>query len=461
MSVVTREEFDALAARVTKLDGGPVTIPPIPPLTPPLLSATKPSVTVTGDTYKLSASIRARAADPTSKFTQAPITLTYLQLAVRGANAVDLALMPATTLAPGASVALNASAPGSGPYTAWVAYSVDGVSWVDGPAVSFTVASPNVPPVVKPPVVSDPPVGDPRSIGLVGRSGLGFNSLVFRTNPADADAFGAKRGTPVDGFLLFSPRQKWADFQYGYTGFKAWLDAGRLIVMSMPHAPESEGDAMNDKGANDAYKSEQRALGAYLTGIGMNSANFVIRVDWEANGDWYHWSASRPGGAPALKLALAHYITNLRAGGLTKTRFDLCWNKGPSQTHSDFEFFPGPEYVDVVGIDQYDMWGPSFTDADWAREQAKRPSLATVSAFAKTQGIMWSLDEMGNTHGGAAMGGDNPFYWVKIDEFIQANRARCAWQNTYDDRGSPNTLMHDFDSNPLSYTMYKKLFTPR
>ncbi len=265
----------------------------------------------------------------------------------------------------------------------------------------------------------------------------------------------------MDGFLTFASRQNWGNFRAGYGGWKEWLEAGRIAVMSMPHAPESEGGAMNSKGANDAYKNEQRELGKYLAGLGLNHPNLVVRVDWECNGNWYHWSANRPGGAPALKLAITNYITNLRAGGLTKATFDLCFNKGPSQAGADFAIFPGAEYVGIIGVDQYDMWSASFNDGDWTRELAKSPTIKTVAEFATRHGIQWSLDEGGNTHGSSAQGGDNPVYWDLVYKTVMKYRENNAWHCTYDHAGAPNTLRHDFASNPRSWEKYKGLFRPR
>ncbi len=454
MSDVSREEFDALSTRVSHLEGTPTTPPPTPPTTPEVpatgLTLSVPVVTVTGSSYTVTGTATANE----------DLVLTYLQIAVRGTGASDLAFNPGRAVVKGQVITLTGTGTGSGTSTAYLAYSVDGTTWVDGPLVTFTLAgdAPDDPTTPTPP----PPGTGPGKIKLVGRSGMPFNTMVFRQTPADTDTFGSRRGTPMDGFLLFASRKKWADFRWGYDrGYKAWLDTGRIIVMSMPHAPESEGGAMNSKGASDAYRTEQRDLGKYLAGIGMNVPNFVVRVDWECNGSWYHWSANRPGGAEALRKAITNYVNNLRAGGLTKASFDLCFNKGPSQAGADFSIFPGPEYIDIIGIDQYDMWAPSFTESDWAREMNKPPSVKAVAEFATKHGIQWALDEGGNTHGGKTMGGDNPVYWELMYKTVMQYRENNAWHVTYDDAGAPNTLRHDFTSNPRSWEKYKSLFRPR
>lgn len=444
MAEVTRAEFNALVARVTALDHH---VEPTPDPTPdptPGITLSRLTVEAVATNFALSGTATASAG----------VTVKHLQIAVRGPGAKDLAFNNDKVLQAGVPVKVAARTEGQpGIFTAYLAYSLDGTTWTNGPVTTFTLVA------GKDPVRPAP--GD-RAIPLVGRSRLGFNSIVFRQTPNDAEAFGARRGVPVDGFLLFAGRQKWDDFRWGYDrGYREWVNAGRLIVMSMPHAPESEGSQMNQRGADNAYQAQQRALGKFLLDQGMNVPNFTIRVDWECNGNWYNWSADRPGGAPALRQAITNYVTNVRAGGLTKCTFDLCFNKGPSQSGADFSIFPGAEFIDTVGIDQYDMWAPSYNEADWAREMRKPPSVAAVDDFAKSKGIMWSWDEGGNTHGSANQGGDNPVYWQMVRKMLDERSERCAWHCTYDDPGAPASLRHDFASNPRSWAMYQGLFRPR
>jgi uncharacterized membrane protein len=438
MPDVTREEFDALATRVSALEGKtPVATPP-----PVAIALTAPTAKVDGPRYYLSATVTAAKA---TKFA-------YLQLAVRGPDASDLDRRPGATLAAGASLTLSANAPGAGVYTAWVAYSLDGLVWVDGPKTEFTIT-----PEAAPPPAPRPPGA---KVGTGKFSHLPFNSLVFRAYPRDAEEFGRRRGTPVDGLLTFSSRRGWGDFTWVPDGTAAYVQSGHIVVNSMPHAPESEGSAMNQKGANNAYKDQQRAVGKHIKDAGLNVPEYAVRVDWECNGNWYHWSANRAGGGAALREAIKNYIINVRAGGATKVRFDLCFNKGPSQAGHDFDIFPGPEYVDVIGIDQYDMWGPSYSDADWEREMKKSPTVRIAAEFAKKHGIEWSWDEGGNTHGDKNQGGDNPIYWQLRRKEIDRNADNCAWDVSYDHPGAPASLRHDFASNPKSWPVYKKLWTP-
>jgi hypothetical protein len=325
------------------------------------------------------------------------------------------------------------------------------------------------------PPTPDPPAGG-RRVPLVGKSGLGFNSICFHggaVSKAAMEQFGRDRGRPMDGVLTFPARGTWAALRTGGVAeMKAIIDAGGLVVYSIPHAPvpvDSAGhytaDAMaiNVRGANDAYRAEQRAFGAWLAAVGLDSERFVLRIDWEFNGNWYPWAANN-GGPSALKTALRNCITNIRAGGGTRVRHNLCANKSPNHSGSGFaEVFPGADVIDVVGIDQYDMWMPSKNAAQWAGEMARDPSILIVVALAAKHGIHWSLDEGGNTHGvkdgsGKLVSGeDNPAYWDLQLGTVREHAATCAWHNTYLHPGAPASLRHDFAANPASWARYKQL----
>lgn len=336
----------------------------------------------------------------------------------------------------------------------------------DGDVALTITVTPEGPPS---PPVPDPPVAGAGRVKLAGLSGLPFNSIVFlagSVSKAGMEQFGRERGRPLDGVLTFPPRNSWGALrQTPVAELKAILDAGGIVVYSIPHAPvptDGNGEftadavAINVRGANDAYRNEQRAFGTWLADVGLNREGFILRPDWEFNGDWYPWSAKN-GGPEAVKASLRNLITNVRAGGATKVRNDLCENKLPSQSGSSIpEVMPGPEYIDVLGIDFYDMWGPSFTPAQWAEQLRK--GLAQNIDLAKKLGIQWSIDECGNTHpADKNHGGDNPKYWEFLLGTVRAETNSCAWHNTYLHPGAPASLRHDFASNPQSFATYKRL----
>lgn len=307
-----------------------------------------------------------------------------------------------------------------------------------------------------PNTTTPPPSGGTRTEPLAKISRLGFNSIRFDGDPpnqARLTAAGAVRGRDYDGALFFLPRQKWEDFtelgNYGET--RALLAAGRIVVTSLPHAPESLGKQINAEGAKDAYRDKQRAIGAFWKSNGMNVPNHVIRPDWEFNGDWYNWSVAN-GGAAAFAAAFRNFVTNIRAGGADQVLIDLCANQ-PSSTGATWQtVWPGDEYVDIIGIDQYDLWPASFTQATWDTKQAEVLSMTGASRLAASKGKQWALDEGGNAHDEHG-GGDNPLYWGYQRATIDVCRGNLAHHNTFDQAGTGG-LDHTLDHNPKSKVAY-------
>lgn len=320
---------------------------------------------------------------------------------------------------------------------------------------TLTITTPQVtaptPPVT--PAPGDTTTGEP----LAGRSGLGYNSIRFdggRPSLTTLNTAGLDRGRPFDGALWFITRNKgWEPYtdatQYGDT--RTMLAAGMTIVTSLPHAPENLGTSINTLGAKDAFHDEQRKLGEFWATNGMNTPHHVIRPGWEFNGDWYNWSVAY-GGTAAYRDAHAHLIDNIRAGGADQVRFDLCANIDSSTGATWAHVWPGDGYYSIVGIDQYDMWPPSFTQAAWDAKQAKVLSMAGAATFASAHGAQWALDEGGNAHGNNG-GGDNPAYWAYQHATLELHKSNLAHHTTYDEAGTGG-LDHTLNDNPKSKTAY-------
>lgn len=340
-------------------------------------------------------------------------------------------------------------------YEIWVE-----VTYTDGTTARVTGRAKPTGPVPDPNPDPDPepPLPGARRIPHPGKSGLPFPSLQFNGgySVAALERDGQARGRQFDGLMYFSERNSWDRMMVFPAEHRAFLAAGNLVVVRIPIAPESEGDAMNSKGAQDAYRDRQRQLGAAWAKAGGNTDYLLVSLAWEFNGDWYKWSAKN-GGPAVLKKAVENCITNLREGGLDKVNFDMCPNKGPSQSGSDFACIPGPEFVDSVLVDHYDFWGPIRNEAEYQTEMRRSPSFRANRDFARSRGQMWGLAEGGNCHHPAGAG-DNPTYWRYIrDFFMDSNNAKdCAAHITYNHAGAPASLAHHWAANPKSYTYYSQ-----
>jgi hypothetical protein len=82
------------------------------------------------------------------------------------------------------------------------------------------------------------------------------------------------------------------------------------------------------------------------------SGPVFIRLGWEFNGDWYHWSM-QPGDAGAFKACWIKWYGLVKA---VSSRFDLVWNPNNQSSSKSLDvrdFWPGTAYVDAAGPDGY------------------------------------------------------------------------------------------------------------
>ena len=293
------------------------------------------------------------------------------------------------------------------------------------------------------------------AVPLVGKSGLPWNSLVFG-HGSSPETFERWRNRPVDGVVYFPARGSWSQM-----GQLPRRRAGDLMVYSIPPFPVGTGGS-NAKVAAGTYNNEITALAVKMVSAGWNTNRTVIRLGWENNGSWYEWAWNK-GGTAAYVAAFRKFVTVSRAAGLTNVRWDWNLNKGSQNYNRYVDWttgYPGDAYVDVIGIDPYDMWSPTFTDADWqANVRQKNPGLNDVADFARARGKQVAIDEWGVTHA-AGGGGDNRYYVKRVFEWSKANAAILAWESVYD--GSPyssyNTNLSSGLSNPRAAAQYRTLY---
>jgi len=264
-----------------------------------------------------------------------------------------------------------------------------------------------------------------RKMPLIGKSGLPWNSLVFGhgTSPS---AFETWRNRPVDGVLYFPARRSWDDL-----GHLPPRRADDMVVYSIPPFPAG---GSNSELAAGAYDSAIATFAATFLAAGWDTPRTAIRLGWEVNGDWYEWGWAREG-VPAAVAGFQRFVTVARNAGMTQTRWEWNLNKGPSSSTAGYDWtigYPGDEYVDVIGIDPYDMWQPTYTEAEWASTlRNKNPGLDDIADFAQAHGKQVAIDEWGVVHANGG-GYDNPFYIAKMGEWLRDNCSLVAWESTYD-----------------------------
>lgn len=190
---------------------------------------------------------------------------------------------------------------------------------------------------------------------------------------ASGQHFGMSVGTTEEFDSLEASLQRQADLTGFFTGFDspfprdrvvaAW-NAGRIPMMTWESRPLSTTDDTTDyslprivDGSYDAY------LTTYAKAVKDLGLPVIIRFDQEMNGNWYRWAERRPDKTidPALQgsyvAAWRHVHDIFEAQGANSSAIWL-WSPNRIDNIQSWggdlmPYWPGPEYVDEVGMTGY------------------------------------------------------------------------------------------------------------
>lgn len=302
-------------------------------------------------------------------------------------------------------------------------------------------------------------VASARAIKLWGyRSGLPWLSGVY-ANPtmlgSTTEQFCAWRGRPCDTANVYTTRDSWQDItdpQNLYQSFAGWPG---IFVLSEPMWPEGSGGSFSACAAGN-YDSNWRNLGTSLVKAGH--AYTIVRLGWEMNGNWFEWSGSDPAGFISC---YQHIATDIRATDRWVV-MDWTQNAHGSQTCNGqaINCYPGDAYVDVIGIDNYDMWPGSPDQAIWDSQCNGPDGMCTLAAFARKHHKMFGVGEWSVAPGeGVNGGGDNPFYIQTMFKFFVKNADILLYENYFNFSQGPDGAIWNPNDNPLSAAEYQKLYS--
>lgn len=207
---------------------------------------------------------------------------------------------------------------------------------------------------------------------------------------------------------------------------KCWSDAGqKKVVFSIPMLPGS-GATLAD-GAAGKFDALFHDYAAVLVRYGYGDS--ILRIGWEFNGNWYPWAASKD---PDAWIAYwRRIVTAMRSVPGANFRFD--WNpaSGWNALKAD-RVWPGDDYVDIVGLDLYNVtWNTAVTTPQqlWQEMRSGAYGLEWQRDFAAAHRKPRSLPEWatGIRPADGKGGGDDPYFieqvaaWIGADSFIYHN----------------------------------------
>jgi len=259
------------------------------------------------------------------------------------------------------------------------------------------------------PTTTPPPFSGDRS----GKPWLsGTNGDPVQT-PTDVDAFCNWRGAPCDFALVYIAQDNWGAIEnpsYILSPFVGW--PGRMIIGVPPFPVGVNGS--NATCATGAYDSHFKALGRTLSSFGRQSS--FLRIAWEPNGNWFPWSGTNP---TDYINCYRHIVDAIRSTSQPSPVMCWCVNAHGSQnppSHRWQDLYPGNNWVDGVGVDSYDHYPPSPTQADFDAQANGPDGINTIYNFAVAHNKFLGVGEWGVVSGsGSNGGGDNPnfiqFMW--------------------------------------------------
>lgn len=282
--------------------------------------------------------------------------------------------------------------------------------------------------------------------------GLHYGSDFSTTQYED---FGAWLGRKVMYRVTFLEKSSWAAIKDAALVdiSKKWVNShsGRVEVISMPMFANGDTVSFADI-ANGVKDAGFRAVAQKIQAAGI-ADKVIIRLAWEANGDWYRWSyLKNPAG---FRSAWRHVVAVMRASA-PKLRFEFnisnLANRGATGAKWT-EGYPGDDVVDVISMDIYDHWN------SWTTMMYGDAGLNEMREFAKAHNkpeayAEWSCSTTPNGHG------DNPGFIRAMASWMDARPGKVLYHAYWNTTGGANGLVYSITSLlvPDASTTYKQLF---
>ncbi len=292
------------------------------------------------------------------------------------------------------------------------------------------------------------------------QSGLPWVSGVYSRGQGvgGVKAFGDWRGSAVDVAVDWPARQSWDDIVNPTWLYSTWQNTPYTKVFGVAPVPEGDDSATMAGCAAGSYNDKWREFAENIKAAGLDDKS-VIRLGWEFNGDWYKWSANDPGQFAECWRQIVSSAEEVAPALL----WDWTVNRGRGASVVDSrDAYPGDSYVDIIGVDSYDMFPGVKSDADWDKHYNGVFGLKFWSDFARAHGKKISIPEWGVYPGPASLGsngGDNGFYIAKMQAFFKEQGSNLAYEAYFnEDMDYIASALFSPTQNPEAAAKYKSLF---
>jgi Malectin domain/Glycosyl hydrolase family 26 len=305
-----------------------------------------------------------------------------------------------------------------------------------------------------------PRPGQVQSVMTANRSGLPWASGVYTPsgNPATYESFGTWRGSRIDVATMWTARSTWAELINPDWLYRTWAGTPMVKVIGVSPIPEGDASATLARCADGRYDDKWAQFARNIKAAGMDDES-VIRLGWEFNGNWYKWSAHNP----ADFASCWRHIVGTAEKIAPALRWDWTVNAGAGQSVRDARAaWPGDDYVDIVGVDSYDVWPGVTNPATWNTHLNEAYGLNFWRDFAVAHRKPLSVPEWGVYPGTAHAGhngGDNAYYIEKMHGFFAANASVMAYESYFNESASYYAgSLYGPAQNPRAAAAYRTRF---
>jgi len=159
----------------------------------------------------------------------------------------------------------------------------------------------------------------------------------------------------------FTQGTSWATISNPGWLLSRWDGTGYQMIWGVDMLPNS--GASLAAGATGLYNQYYVSLADALVAGGQG--NSIIRLGWEFNGGWFPWAAK--GQAQDFVTYWQQIVDSMRS--VPGESFQFEWNptRGDLGVGNLANFYPGDAYVDIIGLDVYDIEWATYpgAQAEW------------------------------------------------------------------------------------------------
>jgi hypothetical protein len=278
----------------------------------------------------------------------------------------------------------------------------------------------------------------------------------YTHEPAGYDEFSTWRGRPVDVAHLYVDRNSWQGLVSPGWPVDMFGSFRGKLVLSEPPYPLKLGN--NKDCAAGMYDEQWKKLGTFL--VEHDRDDTIIRLGWGHNDDTHYWRADAD---PSDWIACFRRVVNALRSTDRAVRID--WTFDPIASASPgardpYAAYPGDDYVDIVGMDDFDRYPPTRDEASFRQKCDGPLGLCHLAEFARSHKKKLAVGEWGVVTCGPDPGGDNPLYIRKMVETFAANADILAYESYYDESAGDVCSSLLASDRPNAAAEYKGLYAP-